>query len=126
VSTNRKQDFLKSLDKIQGVSTGIIISKDSIEQNVGLIKLILQTDLGNFNLTSNGFIYLTAKDNEAELIITYMDNFEIGDSVILDADRDLCINFRQGIQINEIEFKKLFVYRRSPVYYEAKWKKTLD
>jgi uncharacterized protein YxeA len=127
VSTNRKEDFLKSLDKIQGVSTGAVVSKDSIEQNVGLIKLNLyQTDLENFNLTEEGFTYLTIKGNEAELIVSYIGTFEIGDPVILDADRDLCITFRQGIQVNKIEFKKLFIYRRSPVYHTAKWKKTLD
>lgn len=125
VTKSRQQSFINSLGKIQ-MLTGTITLKDSLQQNVGLLGLQLdQNDIKDFDLSGEGFIHLTTKGNRAELVVSHIDNFEVGDSLLIDASRKLCINYRRGHKMNEIDLKDLFVYRRTPVYYEAKRKKTL-
>lgn len=125
VTKSRQQSFINSLVKIQTL-TGTITLKDSLQQNVGLLGLKLdQNDIEDFDMSDEGFIHLTTKGNRAELVVSHIDNFEVGDSLLIDASRNLCINYRLGHKMNEIDLKDLFVYRRTPVYYEAKRKKTL-
>jgi len=126
IESDRKQNFIDSLDKMNGDLIGEITSKDSMQQGVCLLKLkLLKNEIGDLDLSENNLFYITIKDIEAELAIICASRYNVGDSIILNSKERLVRNFRQGTEIHRISFDSIFIYRRAPVYYEASRKRTL-
>jgi len=125
-SSNRKDAFKNSLNKINGKISGILFERDSLQQDAGLLRLHLKSNsIGNVNFEEEPFSYLTIQDDVAEVMTIWMSKFQIGDSLLLNFESEQLMNFRDG----ELTFKKgldsLFLYKRVPVYFHAKRRKKL-
>ena len=126
IESNRKQAFIDSFKKINGSLIGKVVEIKAFQQDVSLLKMKLyRNEIGDLDLSDLGFIYLGVHGQEAELAVRWGHYYEIGDSLIVNPHTLSVKNYREGEKVESISFDSLFIYRRSPVYYELSWKRTL-